>query len=246
MADTPANSSPWYDLDAYVALPRLGALALSPDGTRVMVSLAQPNADGTAYQSAWWALDPSGASPARRMTRSSEGESFGSFLPDGSFLFGSKRPVPKGAEPAAEDASALWLLPATGGEAYPLAQRPGGYSGLVASATSPTVFVKTPSYAGVADDEEDAAKRKARSKAKVSAILHETFPVRFWDHDLGPVNDRIARLDLTSSGGEVSASVRGLGGDLGAALAQTSWTLSADGSRLVTGWQVPRGRCECQ
>lgn len=244
MADTPANSSPWYDLDAYIALPRLGALALSPDGTRVMVSLAQPDPTGTPYQSAWWALDPSGASPARRMTRSSEGESFGSFLPDGSFLFGSKRPVPKGAEPAAEDASALWLLPATGGEAYPLVQRPGGYSGLIASATSPTVFAKTPSHAGVADDEEDAAKRKARSKAKVSAILHETFPVRFWDHDLGPVNDRIARLDLTSSGGEVSASVRGLGGDLGAALAQTSWALSADGSRLVTGWQVQRSRSE--
>ena len=37
----------------------------------------------------------------------------------------------------------------------------------------------------------EAAKRKQRKEKKVSAILHESVPVRFWDHDLGPDAPRL-------------------------------------------------------
>ncbi|MEG8036840.1 hypothetical protein QP157_16450 [Sphingomonas sp. LR61] len=42
----------------------------------------------------------------------------------------------------------------------------------------------------------DAQLRKARTDKKVRAILHETYPVRYWDHDLGPAQTHILTLDL--------------------------------------------------
>ena len=39
---------------------------------------------------------------------------------------------------------------------------------------------------GGSDAEADEERRKKRKDAGVSAILHETYPVRYWDHDLGP------------------------------------------------------------
>ena len=105
----------WSDLGDYTNLPRLGSLAISPQG-RVLVSVAHRNRERTGYRSSWWELDPEGQRPARRLTRSEEGESFGAFTADGDFLFGSKRPVP-GTDEVKPDAAdgVVWLLPAEGG-----------------------------------------------------------------------------------------------------------------------------------
>lgn len=67
--------TPFHDLDAYVALPRAAGLALSPDGTRLVSSLATLGPDSTKYVSALWEIDPAGERPARRLTRSAKGES---------------------------------------------------------------------------------------------------------------------------------------------------------------------------
>ena len=87
----------WSDLGDYTNLPRLGSLAISPQG-RVLVSVAHRNRERTGYRSSWWELDPEGQRPARRLTRSEEGESFGAFTADGDFLFGSKRPLTRSEE----------------------------------------------------------------------------------------------------------------------------------------------------
>ena len=39
--------------------------------------------------------------------------------------------------------------------------------------------------------EDDARRRTERKDRKVSAILHESYPVRYWDHDLGPDQVRL-------------------------------------------------------
>jgi len=201
----------WSDLGDYTNLPRLGSLAISPQG-RVLVSVANRNRERTGYRSSWWELDPEGQRPARRLTRSEEGESFGAFTADGDFLFGSKRPVPGTDEvKPGEDDGVVWLLPAEGGEAHPVARRSGGFSGVVAATGSRTVIARTPAHIGAADDEADAAKRKARRERKVTAILHDSYPVRYWDHDLGPVADRLAVLDL-------DGGCEPLTGDVGRAL----------------------------
>lgn len=42
----------------HVALPRAAGLALSPDGTRLVSSLATLGPDSTKYVSALWGIDP--------------------------------------------------------------------------------------------------------------------------------------------------------------------------------------------
>ncbi|HEX9336969.1 MAG TPA: S9 family peptidase, partial [Pseudonocardiaceae bacterium] len=118
------------DLDAYIGLPRVAGLRLSPDGRRLVVGVATPNRKGNRFVSALWEVDPGGERPARRLTRSSDGESVGAFTPSGDLLFASKRPEPDGDDDATAETS-LWALPAGGGDARLLARLPGGAQGIV-------------------------------------------------------------------------------------------------------------------
>lgn len=58
-------ASPLADLDAFLALPRLSGLALSPDGRRLVTSVATLRPDGTRFVTALWEVDPSGRPPPR-------------------------------------------------------------------------------------------------------------------------------------------------------------------------------------
>ena len=42
---------------------------------------------------------------------------------------------------------------------------------------------------------DDARLRQERKDAGITAILHESAPVRFWDHDLGPDQPRLFAVD---------------------------------------------------
>ena len=105
-----APASPFHDLDHYVALPRVSGLALSPDGTRLVTTVATLNRKGTGYASALWELDPTGVRPAHRITRSSKGEAgaaFGieggrlaRFSPDGSSETAPSRSSGRAVSPA--------------------------------------------------------------------------------------------------------------------------------------------------
>ena len=43
--------------------------------------------------------------------------------------------------------------------------------------------------------EDDARLRQERKDAGITAILHESAPVRYWDHDLGPDQPRLFAVD---------------------------------------------------
>ncbi|MEO6955494.1 MAG: S9 family peptidase, partial [Antricoccus sp.] len=238
------QTNSWSDLDAFVATPRLGGLVLSPDGKRLLVSLSSLDGDKTGYQSAWWSIDPDAAEPSRRLTRSVEGESSAAFLPDSSLLFTSKRATPPNHDPEAdEDADSvqvLWCLPAGSGEAYVVGRREGGWSGILTATANERITLRVPMHRGTNDEQQDAAKRKLRKKNKISAILHESYPIRFWDHDLGPVADRLACGDLVADGADRMLQSTPLTGDIGRALDDAGWSVSADGTRLVIDWSVPR------
>jgi len=186
---TVAPASPFADLSAYVALPRLGNLALSPDGTRLAVAVQTLNPERTKWQSALWEIDPAGRRPARRLTRSAPGESSPGWSPDGTLLFTSARPDPEAAPGDGngdEPRAALWALPAGGGEARRLLARPGGVASFLVAADSGDVLVVADTMTGGSADEDEERRRKERKDAGVTAVLHEEYPVRFWDHDLGP------------------------------------------------------------
>ena len=145
---------PFADLAQFVALPRIGALALSPDARRLAISVQTLDAEKKKWQSALWEVDPDGARPARRLTRSAPGESAPRWTPDGSLLFTSARPVP-GAKDDGEPTPALWSLPADGGEARPVVTRPAGIGSFAVAADSGDVVVVSSTMPGGSDPEAD-------------------------------------------------------------------------------------------
>jgi dipeptidyl aminopeptidase/acylaminoacyl peptidase len=269
----------FHDLQEYMAIPRVEALAMAPDGTRLVAEVKRLAPDWTKFVSALWEIDPAGQRQPRRLTRSAAGESSPVFLPDGTLLFVSARPDGE-AGPAEDEAGqngdsggekdkpALWALPAAGGEARRIAARPGGIGGPVVASQAGAVVFTAATLPGDADG--DADRRKQRSKAGVSAILHESHPIRFWDHELGPDEARLFLLRPdTGDGAEAGAGPAGAragepeaqagppgdrstadgGGparDLtprpGQALVDQRAELTPDGSTVLTGWLVPDGR----
>jgi len=176
------------DFERFLALPRLSGLRLSPDGRRLVVAVSGPDPEGRRMRSALWALDPAGTLPARRLTRSAAGETGAAeFLPDGSLLFTSSRPDPDARpEPDRRPAAALWLLPPDGGEARLLAAPEGGVEGIAVARSAAVVAWGARAFPGAAA-EADAERGKARREAGVEALLFEDdYPVRHWDHWLGP------------------------------------------------------------
>jgi dipeptidyl aminopeptidase/acylaminoacyl peptidase len=231
--------SPFDDLDRYVAVPRVSGLALSPDGAHLVTTVSELDKDGARYVPALWAIDPAGVAPARRLTRSDKGESSPAFAPDGSLLFLSGRPRPD--EPA-DDPAGLWILPAAGGEPWPVATSPGGITGFTVARESPVVVYSAPvAPAGHRPDEE--AWRKARATQKITAILHEQLPVRQWDHERGPEEDHLFVGTLPVGGSpDGLTGVRDLTPDAGRALHEATPVLTPDGRRVVVTWEVPLGR----
>ncbi|GAA1700556.1 S9 family peptidase [Microcella alkalica] len=188
-------STPFHSLDSYIALPRVEGVALSPDGERAILTVATLSSDRTRYERALWEVPANGGGAPRRLTRSAKGESGVAFTASGDALFVSSRPD---AEADGEDDVAqLWLLPARGGEARPITRLSGGVSGVAATAVaSDTVVIAADLLPGSDSLEDDAAALAERKKRKVKAILHESYPVRYWDHDLGPAESHLLAVEL--------------------------------------------------
>ncbi len=188
-------STPFHSLDAYIALPRVDGVALSPDGERAILTVATLSSDRTRYERALWEVPAHGDGSPRRLTRSAKGESGVAFTASGDALFVSSRPD---AEADGDDEVVqLWLLPARGGEARPITRLAGGVSGVAATAlASDAVVLAADLLPGSDSLEDDAAALAERKKRTVKAILHETYPVRYWDHDLGPAEPHLLALDL--------------------------------------------------
>jgi dipeptidyl aminopeptidase/acylaminoacyl peptidase len=255
--------TPFHDLDHYVAIPRVTGLAASQDGTRLVAGVQTLDDERTGYRTALWEVDPAGEAPARRLTRSTKGESSAVFTRSGDLLFTSARPDPDGAAAgsATEPTSALWLLPAHGGEARVIAAPAGGVSDALTARDTDTVSVAAAVLPSAKDLAQDTELRKARKDQKVSAILHTGYPVRLWDHDLGPDQTRRLVGDLATLADQPASPLPSAPADgetldeetpssgkhldlrdltgAGRHLEEHSADLSADGSTLVATWAVP-------
>ena len=82
--------------------------------------------------------------------------------------------------------------------------------------------------------------RKERTDAGVTAILHESAPVRYWDHDLGPDQIRLFSVDpdrlRETDGPEEFPGLRDLTPEPGRALDEEPFELTPDGTGVITGW----------
>jgi len=250
----PMLTTPFHDLDEYVRLPRISGLVLSPDGSRLVTQVATLNHDGTKTHTALWEVYPSRAKPSRRLTRSAQGETGASFTPDGDLLFTSSRRNADAADDEGDgDTPALWVLPAGGGEARIVASRPGGVHAVRTARSSPAVVFTTNMLPRATDGAEDERLRTLRKDKKVTAVLHDSYPVRYWDHDLGPDSthllgwhfkpgDDIARSVEVASLSVEHLKVSDLTPSPGHALGEAEFALSPFGNFVVSTWRLATGR----
>jgi dipeptidyl aminopeptidase/acylaminoacyl peptidase len=216
-----------FDLETFLALPRLGGLSCAPDGHRLVVGVSRVAPDGKRYRTALWALDPAGEADPRQLTRSAPGESGAVHAPDGSLLFVSARPDPDAETTDGDPVPALWSLPPDGGEARLLLAPAGGVQGVEVARGSGTVVVSAALHPGVDDLDADRAHAKARDDAGVAAQLFTTYPIRYWDDYLGPREP--ARWVLEDDGPRLLAR--------GPSLLEAEGDLTPDGSTYVTTWR---------
>src|SRR5258705_6268015 len=222
---TETASTPFSDLDDYIALPRVAGLAVSPDGSRVVTTVAELNDKRTEYVSAVWELDPAGLRPARRLTHGAKGESAPVFTADGDLLFVAARPTEEDDKAPAS----LWRLPAAGGEAVEELVLPGAFDGVGAARAAAVTVVTAKLLRSASGVDDDKRLRTLRKDNKVSAVLHSGYPVRYWDHDLGPDHPHLLDVD----------GPRDLTPQPGDAAREADFDVSPDGSFIVTSWHAP-------
>ena len=226
-----------FSFDSYLAIPRLSGLALAPDGKRLAVSVARPAPDGKKMASALWEVDPTGQRPARRLTRSAPGESAGTFLRDGSLLFTSNRQDPeRTGDDEPDEVSSIWLLPAHGGEARLLIAPPGGVDAVKAARSADVIAFTAAVHPATSDFTADGEREKARKDAGVQAQLFESFPIRRWDHYLGPRERHLFAADLPASDLRI-ADARDLTPQARHGLIETGFDVSPDGTTVAVGWE---------
>src|SRR6476661_6213131 len=159
-------STPFHDIGQFLALPRLGELRLSPDGQRLVVTVSVLDDDGAKRTDSLWDVDPEGTRPARRLTWSAKGESAPRWLPDGSLLFLSSRDAAGDDEKPASQ----WLLPADGGEASKVLERPGGVAAVEVARGAARYVVSSPTLPRATNADDDERLRKERKDRKVNAV----------------------------------------------------------------------------
>ncbi|ORI17204.1 S9 family peptidase [Rhodococcus sp. 1168] len=220
----PAVATVFDDLDRYVATPRVTDMATSVDGSRVVVVVSRLDTDRAVYVGALWEVDVEGSAPARRLTWSEHGESGPAFSAAGDLYFLRRTSQD-------DESSAVWCLPAGGGEAHVVSKRGAGFSGLKAATRSPRFVATSDVMRSAGTEEEDERLRQLRKDKKVGAILHAGYPVRHWDQDLGPATPHLYVGDGDGDARRVTPAAEG-------ALHEASYSISADGSFVVSTWTV--------
>ncbi|MGO0605177.1 S9 family peptidase [Brevibacterium linens] len=168
---------------------RLQGLLTNQNG-RVIAQYSFLNSEGNSSLS--HLADISGEEP-RRITRGDQSVGPAALSENGTIVFASKR---KGEDGKDAESPSLWALP-DNGEARKLADHSGGFSRI--EVKGETIVVEFPVHTWAADENDHQEFSSERSDAKVSGILHTGFPVRRWDHDLGPGRQTLAVATLNEA-----------------------------------------------
>ncbi len=248
------------DLDAFLALPRLHNLHVSPDGAHLALTVQTVAADGKRFESAIWEVPTRGEGRPRRISGDGADETARGFLPDGSLLFTTPGGPPaedrnhqpdgaRAAPPQPTDDNAprspdvLILRRAGDHRLHRLVAPQAGVGEVLTSRGAARVVVSAAIHPGSTTLDDDRAREQARKDAGMQARLVDHYPDRYWDHDLGPRQPRLLAVDVADS-----ASVGPDSRDLTPVppwagwLEEVHYALSDDGSLLAFGAKPNSGR----
>ncbi len=174
------NSVP-YAVDQHIALKRVSAIAASPCGRWLAVTVQRLDLDRAKYVSDLWRV-PTDGGAAVQLTRGDSRDSAPSFRRDGSLGFlSNRRPNESKPDEDAEKRMQVWLLPPDGGEPRQITDEPLGVEAFAFAAAADRMVLLAPVLPDIAaDHQRETATRRA--KQGPSARHFKRQPVRHWDH----------------------------------------------------------------
>jgi dipeptidyl aminopeptidase/acylaminoacyl peptidase len=117
-----AQTRPTITLDEFLNAADITAARISPDGTSAVVEITTPDWQNNRFSKDLWLYTP--AAGLKPLTHTGH-DSSPLFSPDGRFLaFLSDRPLPNADQPEKDQPARIWIIPTTGGEAFPLYREP--------------------------------------------------------------------------------------------------------------------------
>ena len=227
-ADTPTRRPITHE-DVWL-MKRPGALAVSPDGRWMVMSVVEPAYDDAQKGSDLWIVPSDGSAPPRRLTSGKAAEGDPVFSPDSTRLaFVSKR--------EGDDVAQVYLLDLAGGEAQRVTGWATGAQMPLFSPDGLSILFVSLTYPGALDDEDNRKAAAERQARKYNVRTYEAFPIRHWDRWLDeqrptlvvqPLDGRSPARDLLAA--SALRRGRGYGGRLG-----------NEGDALDAAW-TPDGR----
>jgi dipeptidyl aminopeptidase/acylaminoacyl peptidase len=180
-----------------VRLDRVGAPALSPDGARVVYAVRETDMEADTGRYDLFLSEVAGGE-ARRLTRHEANDTAPAWSADGqSVYFLSRR----------GDATQVWRIAMSGGEAHPVTDLPLDVGTFRLSADGRTLIVTLSVYPDCTDLACTVERDKAAAGRKTTGVAYDHLFMRHWDHWLDEKRSRLFALRLGDDGRAAGAPV---------------------------------------
>ena len=221
-------------------MKRPGAVAVSPDGRWIVVSVSEPAYEDDKKRSDLWIVPSDGSAAPRRLTSGKSAEGDPVFSRDSTRLaFSGKR--------EGDETPQIYLLELAGGEAQRVTDWATGARAPRFSPDGRSILFVGLTYPGAGSDEDNRKAAAERKERKYNVRTYDSFPIRHWDRWLDerrptlvvqPLDGATPARDLLA--GSALRAGRGFGGNLGQSgeTIEAAWTPDGNGGgeqRRLTG-----------